>query len=387
MESERSPFSPGAGTPPPLLVGRGAALETGRALLERAQAGASGGGMVLTGLAGTGKTVLLTLLAREAAGRGGTVLRLDASCQRPFLLRLAIGLKQVIIESGDCLEQVPYRGVCLGILKGFAATHLADLDAALGIDREAERGLADSGELERDLAQLLAWVGRLCGDTGSWLALVIDGIQGLSREEFSALVRAMAGPRDQPPRAVLLGAGMPGPYGGHAGGAMEGKTGPVVVRVGPLSREEAALALRAPFERAGRAITDNALVAVHDCSRGLPYFLQEWGCQLWKTAADHPVTLSDVGAARPRVEARLGEHFFRARLDRLAPRENAYLYAMAGVGPLPCRASAVAARLGRSGSSCAPVRDKLIRKGMLYSPSYGMLDFAVPMLGDFIGRA
>ena len=121
--------------------------------------------------------------------------------------------------------------------------------------------------------------------------------------------------------------------------------------------------------------------------RGYPYFLQEFGKQVWDLA-DGPVeiTATDVDSAVPTAVDELDTGFFRVRIDRTTDSEREYLVAMASLGEGPYASGRVAAAMGKDTPGVGPVRDKLIKKGLCYSPRWGEIDFTVPLFDDFVRR-
>ncbi len=156
--------------------------------------------------------------------------------------------------------------------------------------------------------------------------------------------------------------------------------------IGPLSRDDAKVAIAKPAKDEGVEIEPAALDAVVDRTEGYPYFLQEWGKHLWEVAEHSPITVSSVEIASRQAIADLDESFFLVRFDRLTPVEKVYLRAMAQLGSGPHRSGDIASELGRRVTSLAPTRSQLINKGMNWSPIHGDTAFTVPMFDEFMRR-
>lgn len=388
MDEIKNPFSPGAGTPPPELAGRTELIEAVKVMLERIKAGRSAKSVLLVGLRGVGKTVLLNELERMAELSGYKTVLVEAHEGKSLVELLALPLRKLLLQL-DRMESVSIkvrRG--LRVLKSLVSSVKVSVgDIEIGLDVEPERGTADSGDLELDLPDLFMAVAEAAQDRNKAIAILLDEIQYLSSRELSALIMAMHKMAQKGLPLVLIGAGLPVLPG------LAGESKSYVERlfefpdVGPLSAGDACRALREPVQAEGMDFTDPALDEIVRLTQGYPYFLQEWGYQAWNHAQHSPITLYDVQSATSKVIERLDANFFRVRFDRLTPRERDYLRALAELGTQPQRSGDVAAILGVKVQSVAPVRDSLMKKGMIYSPAHGDTAFTVPLFGDFIKRA
>jgi hypothetical protein len=260
-------------------------------------------------------------------------------------------------------------------------------DIEFGLDIEPERGTADSGDLEVDLPNLFVAVGEAAQDRGTAVALLIDEIQYLSSNELSALIMAMHKMQQRQLPLVLMGAGLP------ILPALAGDSKSYAERlfafldIGALSPPDVCMALQDPVKRAGIEFDQDAVEEIVRLTQGYPYFLQEWGYQTWNHADRSPITLQDVRNATAKVIPRLDANFFRVRFDRLTPGEKNYLRAMAHLGPGAHRSGDIASALGVKVTSLGPVRAKLMKKGMIYSPTHGDVAFTVPLFDEFMRRA
>ena len=388
MDEIRNPFSPDAGTPPPELAGRSALIDRIKLLLARVREGRPGKSALLVGLRGVGKTVLLNELENLAEQVGYKTILVEAHESKSLTALLAPSLRKLLL-SLDRMENVSNkvrRG--LRVLKGFVngvKITLGDLE--IGLDIEAEAGTADSGDLEADLPELFIAVAEAAQDRKIPVAILLDEIQYLSAKELSALIMAMHKMAQKRLPLVLIGAGLPV----LAGLAGDSKSYAERLfdfpEVGPLAPDDARQALREPAQKEGADFTDEALDEIIRLTQGYPYFLQEWGYQSWNYAPQSPVQLADVKRATPRIIERLDANFFRVRFDRLTPREKDYLRALAELGAEPQRSGDVAAVLGVKVQTVAPLRDSLMKKGMIYSPAHGDTAFTVPLFDTFMKRA
>lgn len=388
MDPIKNPFSPGAGSPPPELVGRDPILEQARILLGRIKTKRPEKSMLLTGLRGVGKTVLLNEIERRAKADGYRALSMEAHEDKLLGPLIAPNLRTLLYDlnrlagAGDKVK----RG--LAVLRSFVgALKVTVGDVSFGLDIEPEEGAADSGDLEIDLANLFVAVAEAAEERKSAVALLIDEIQYFSHKELGALIMAMHKVQQRQLPLVLLGAGLPILPG------LAGESKSYAERlfsfpdIGALSEEDSAKALREPAQAAGVAFEPNALKEVFRLTKGYPYFLQEWGYQAWNLAAASPITLKVVKNATATVIPRLDKNFFRVRFDRLTPSEKNFLRAIAELGPGAHRTGDIADTLGVKVTSLGPGRAKLIRKGMIYSPAYGDIAFTVPLFDEFMIRA
>jgi len=388
MDEIRNPFSPGAGTPPPELAGRGALIDRIKLLLARVREGRPEKSALLVGLRGVGKTVLLNELENLAEQMGYKTILMEAHESKSLTTLLAPSLRKLLL-SLDRMENVSNkvrRG--LRVLKGFVnGVKITVGDLEIGLDIEAEAGTADSGDLEADLPELFIAVAEAAQDRKIPVAILLDEIQYLSAKELSALIMAMQKMAQKRLPLVLIGAGLPV----LAGLAGDSKSYAERLfdfpEVGPLAPDDARQALREPAQKEGADFTDEALDEIIRLTQGYPYFLQEWGYQSWNYAPQSPVQLADVKRATPRIIERLDANFFRVRFDRLTPREKDYLRALAELGAEPQRSGDVAAVLGVKVQTVAPLRDSLMKKGMIYSPAHGDTAFTVPLFDTFMKRA
>ncbi len=382
-----NPFSPGAGSPPPELAGRGPLLEQARVTLGRVKAGRSERSFLLVGLRGVGKTVLLNRIRELADETGYRSVLLEAHEGKPLAALLLPALRQIMI-SLDRMAQISQKAKrALRVLRSFFnGLKLKYRDIEVGVDVDPETGVADSGSLESDLVEVFIALGEAAQDRGTAVALIIDEMQYLSEEELSALIMAMHQISQRQLPVVLIGAGLPQLI------ALSGRSRSYAERlfqfpeVGALQAVDAAEALQEPVQEQGVQFDEDALQEIIRQTKGYPYFLQEWGYQAWNLAPASPIGIDIVRRATDESIRRLDANFFRVRFDRLTPREKQYLRALADMGETVQRSGEIAERLGVKVQSIAPVRNGLIKKGMIYSPAHGDTAFTVPLFAEFMKR-
>jgi AAA ATPase domain len=387
MDPVTNPYSPGAGTPPPELVGRDVLREAARVAVERNRRGMPAKSLLMVGLRGVGKTVLLDSMRDAAEGTGIHTLRIEAPEGRSLPAMLAPQLRQALLRlsRNDRAKAFAQRG--LRALAGFArALKIKYADIEVGLDFDPEAGLADNGDLEQDLPALLETVGIAAQRADTGAVMFIDELQYVEEDELAALITALHLCAQRKLPILLVGAGLP-----QLRGRM-GKAKSYAERLfdfpelGPLPDAAAALAITKPAQNEGVKIDQDAVMQIVGETKGYPYFLQEWGKHAWDAARSSPITLNDVKLASASAVAALDESFFRVRFDRLTHSEKKYLRAMAELGPGPHRSGDIADCLNRKVTALGPTRNQLISKGMIWSPSHGDTAFTVPLFDEFMKR-
>jgi hypothetical protein len=387
MDPVRNPFAPGAGTPPPELAGRDGLRETVRVALERVRLGLPTKSILMIGLRGVGKTVLLDRMRDDAEGEGIQTVRIEAPEGRSLPAMLAPQLRQALLRLSRNAQAKALSQRALRALAGFAkALKVKYHDIEVGVDLEPEPGLADNGDLEHDLQALLEAVGAAAKKAGTALVMFVDELQYVEEEQLAALITALHRAAQRRLPIVLLGAGLPQLRGQMGRAKSYAERLFDFPEIGPLNEDDARIAIAKPAKDEGVDINEDALRSIVRKTQGYPYFLQEWGKHAWDTASKSPITAADVKRASAGAIAALDESFFRVRFDRLTPSEKVYLRAMAELGPGPHRSGDIADQLGRKVTSLGPIRNQLIAKGMIWSPSHGDTAFTVPLFDEFMRR-
>ena len=385
MDPTRNPFAPGAGARPPELAGRESIIDAANVAMQRIRRGRQEKSQMLLGLRGVGKTVLLNRLAQLAEDMGSIVVPLEAPEGQRLAAFLAPALKSVLLRLSRVAQarELAQRG--LGALRGFASAFKVSIgEIELSISAEP---IADSGNLEIDLPELMGSVGRAAQAANTSVVILLDEVQYLSEEDLRGLIVAMHRIAQRGWPVILFGAGLP------QVAALAGEAKSYAERlfdypeVGPLPPAAARSALLDPIVEEGESISEDALNRILSITEGYPYFLQEWGKHSWNTAGKSPITADDVEMASSLATVALDRSFFRVRFDRLTPREQDYLRAMAALGPGPHRSGDIADALGIKVQQAGPLRNGLIKKGMIWSPAHGQTAFTVPMFDAFMIRA
>lgn len=387
MSPIANPYAPGAGTPPPELAGRQDMLESMRIATERIRAGRPAKSLLMVGLRGVGKTVLLDRMRNDAEAAGLHTLRIEAPEGRSLPALLAPQLRQALLRLSR-LEQARELGRrALQALAGFAKSlKLKYADIEVGIDFDPEPGLADNGDLEHDLQALLEAAGETARGAATALILFIDELQYVEEDQMAALITALHRVAQRQLPLMLIGAGLPQLPGRMGRAKSYAERLFDFPRIGPLDAAAARNAIALPARQQQVEFVPAALERIVQETQGYPYFLQEWGKHVWDVASASPITLRDVEEAQAIAVAALDESFFRVRFDRLTPTEKRYLRAMAELGPGPHRSGDIAEVLGRKVTALGPTRNQLIAKGMVWSPNHGDTAFTVPMFDGFMRR-
>ncbi len=387
MNPITNPFAPGAGTPPPELAGRDDLLNTIHIATERIRRGYPAKSILMVGLRGVGKTVLLDRMRDNAEEAGMQTIRIEAPENRSLPALLAPQLRLSLLqlsrnEKAKDLAQRALRG-----LAGFAKSLKVKYDdIEVGFDFDPEPGLADNGDLEHDLQALFEVTGiaAKCAETA--LILFIDELQYVEEEELEALIMALHRVSQRKLPVMLVGAGLPQLRGRMGRAKSYAERLFDFPEIGPLNEDDAKQAIIKPTAAQNVAVEEDALERIVKETEGYPYFIQEWGKHSWDAAEASPITLHDVEIVSTEAIAALDESFFRVRFDRLTPLEKRYLRAMAELGTGPHRSGDIADLLGRTVSSFGPTRAQLIYKGMIWSPNHGDTAFTVPLFDGFMRR-
>ena len=387
MDPVLNPYAPGAGTRPPELAGRDEVREAARIALARTQIGRPSKSTLMVGLRGVGKTVLLDRIREDAEASGIYALSVEAPEARSLPSILAPQLRQVLLRLSRraAARDLAQRG--LRALAGFAtALKVKHQDIEIGLDFDPEPGLADNGDLETDLQDLLQAVGEAARADASCVALLIDELQYVEVDQLSALITALHRTAQRQLPVTMIGAGLPQVRGRMGRAKSYAERLFDFPEIGALSPDDARRAIAKPARAEGVQIKPDALDLIVERTQGYPYFLQEWGKHTWDVAQSSPITATEVEAASQLAIADLDQSFFLVRFDRLTPAEKRYLRAMSELGPGPHRSGGIARILGRRVTSLAPTRSQLINKGMVWSPSHGDTAFTVPMFDQFMLR-
>jgi len=388
MDPIKNPFSPGAGSPPPELVGRSPILEQARILLGRVWQHKPEKSLLLTGLRGVGKTVLLNEIERLAKEQQYKTIFIEAHEDKPLGALIAPSLRTLLFELNRMAGAGDKARRGLAVLRSFlGGLKVTYGDVTVGLDIDPEPGAADSGDLEVDLPNLFVAVAEAAQERKTAIAIFVDEVQYFNQRELGALIMAMHKIQQKQLPLVLLAAGLPILPG------LAGESKSYAERlfsfpdVGALSEADATQALREPARASGVIFQPDALQTVFEFTKGYPYFIQEWGYQTWNLAPSSPITREIVQNATRQVVERLDQNFFRVRFDRLTPSEKNFLRVMANLGPGPSRTGDIAEALGVKIAAIGPLRAKLIKKGMIYSPAHGEIGFTVPLFDEFMVRA
>ncbi|HEY5854755.1 MAG TPA: ATP-binding protein [Aldersonia sp.] len=389
MDPLRNPYTPNAGAQPLTLTGRNPQLESFDLLLARLRLGRPQQSMVVTGLRGVGKTVLLGRFREKAIATGWVVVELEIRKNDDGEFRRVIGsrIRTALLELSPRARWTERIKRASRVLGSFNLSVEATGTIQVGLDLgDTEPGLADHGDLALDLSDLLVAVGEAAKSTERGVVLLLDEVQFLTNDQLEALISAIHKVVQRALPITMVGAGLPqiaelaGDAKSYAERLFQFPT------IGNLDAADAKEALDGPARQEGTFFEYDALDLALEVTGRYPYFLQELGYAAWTTADGKYITRADVEHAEPLYTSKLDESFFRVRFDRCTTRQKQYLRAMAELGAGKQKAQDVAAVLGRESSQVAPIRSELIGMGLLYTPDYGYADFTVPHFEKFMLR-
>jgi hypothetical protein len=389
MDPISNPYTPNAGAQPPVVVGRDDQLASFDLLLARLEKGRTEQSMIITGLRGVGKTVLIGEFRQKALKRHWAVIDLEVSKHdnADFRRQLARSFRTVLFEISPKAKWGAKAKRLAGVIRSFTLSVDPDGRITAGLDTDAEEGFGDSGDLTADLTEMLIAVGDAAAEHETGVVILLDEIQFLRKEQLEALVAAIHKTVQRKLPITLVGAGLPqiAELAGEAKSYAERLF--KFPKIGILDKGDAFAALREPAVQEGATFDQDALELACEVTGRYPYFIQELGYAVWPLAAEQRITRHDVDAAQRVYEEKLDSSFFRVRLDRATELEQAYLRAMAELGPEPQLAGEVAKLLNRTSVQCGPTRSTLIEKGLLYTPNHGYAAFTVPHFDQFMRRS
>ena len=387
MSPLENPFAPGAGVPPPELAGRDELLDSIHVAAERTRRQLAARSVLLLGLRGVGKTVVLGRAQERASDAGLTTVMVEASDRSPLPALLAAELKGALLRMSRQRRVRALATRALGVLAGFAAALKVKYgDVELGIGTPVEPGVTDSGDLELDLAALFETLGAAASASDTALFVIVDELQYVPKAELAALSAALHRAAQRRLPILLAGAGLPQLRAQVAAAKTYAERLFEFREVGPLDERASGDAVAKPIRAQQVEIVPDAVTRIVAETQGYPYFLQEWGKHVWDIAERSPIVAGDVERASHEVSAALDTGFFRARFDRLTPAQKRYLRAMAELGPGPHRSGEIARMLGRKVTALGPTRAQLIAKGMVWSAARGDTAFTVPRFDRFMRR-
>jgi type II secretory pathway predicted ATPase ExeA len=387
MDPKDNPFSPGAGAQPPALAGRSALLEQSATALARLKAGRHDRSLMIVGLRGVGKTVLLNRILSQAEDLGYRSIMVEVHEGKPLAVAIVPELRRLYLDmnraaaAGAALKK--FGGVMRSFLHG---VKLKYHDIELDIDGEAVEGAADSGDLESDLPQVFLALGKAAIERKTAIVIIIDELQYLGEKDLSALLVSvhMASQRSLP--ITVVGAGLPQLVGNAGRAKSYAERLFLFPDLGPLTGPEAKKALQDPMHKLGLAFTEPALDEIVRITHGYAYFIQEWGYMAWNSAPGSPIDVDVIRKMHTTAVEHLDRNFFRVRFDRLTPAQENYMRALAELGPEPQRSGKIAALLDRTSQEVGTLREQLIAHGMIYSPAHGFTAFTVPLFDEYMKR-
>ena len=387
MDPRQNPFAPGAGSQPPELAGREKVIEDVSIALYRIRHGMSAKSVLMVGLRGVGKTVLLNRLKNDAEAEGLICSQFESPENRSLPGMIVPSLRAALLK----LDRVAGVGHAVGkvvkTLGSFiSAAKIKYDDMEFGFDLGKEEGIADTGDLDYDLSELMQSIGVAAREKKTAVILFIDELQYVKENQLSALISALHACSQKQLPVALVGAGLPqlvGNVGKAKSYAERLFDFPVIGALDDLTSTQA---LQRPVNTKDVVFSDEAVQEIIQQTKGYPYFLQEWGSHCWAVATGSPISKSDALLATELAITQLDSGFFRVRFDRCTPMEKNYMRAMAETGSDAPRSGDIASMMKKEVNQVAPLRQSLIAKGMIYSPAHGDTAFTVPLFADYMKR-
>lgn len=389
MDALTNPYTPNAGAQPSAMLGRDDQLKSFDLLLRRLRTGRTEQSMIVTGLRGVGKTVLLGKFRKAALRENWVVEEREISKHddESFRRHITTLFRTALFELSPKAKWGDRARRAASVLKSFSVSVDPNGTMTGGLDVEAAQGFADHHDLSIDLTDLLVAIGEAAEEAGRGVVVLFDEVQFLSRGQLESIITAIHKTVQRELPVTFVAAGLPqiAELAGDARSYSERLF--KFPSIGNLEELDARRAFTDPASLEGVEFTSEALERALEVTGRYPYFIQELGYAVWTIADGDVVTLEDIETAIPQYEAKLDESFFRVRLDRCSPSQVAYLRATASLGPQPQKAQDVATVLGRKSTQVAPTRAELISMGLLYTPEYGYAAFTVPHFDAFIRRS
>lgn len=385
MDPVINPYVPGAGTRPPELAGRDHILEAAQTSFARIARGRAVQSIILVGLRGVGKTVVLMRIGEAAEAEGMIVLHTEGCDDQRLAAQLTPGMRSALLSLSMVAAARDVARKSLGVLKAFAGG-LGISIGDLSVNFDPSLGIADSGDIKADLPELFVEVGKAAKAAGRVVVLLVDELQVLEEDEFAALIMAIHRVNQLALPVAFVGAGLPQilAIAGNAKSYSERLF--LYQDIGALTEEDAVAAIELPARLEEVEFEPEAVAEILRITKRYPYFIQQWAHEAWNIAEGEQITWRDVLDATDAATRVLDDSFFKVRFDRCTPGERTFMRGLAELGDGSKRMSDVAEALGAKPENLASARAGLIKKGMIFSPSYGDICFTVPLFDEFMKR-
>lgn len=383
-----NPYTPGAGLVPGYLAGRDDTIEAAKEVIAYMAHGYPARSVVYYGLRGVGKTVLLNKIEEIADEYAVLYEHMEVSERSSFKFSISLHIQKLIKQMSVKAKAKNYFQKAMSVLKAFKITYSPEGEISIGINEEVDAavGVSDTGNFPNDLTELVVAMGTLAKNSESSVCLFIDEIQYLKDDEFEALITALHRANQKGLPVTLIAAGLPkvtkiaGDIKSYAERLFS------FVSIGSLDVAAASLALIEPAKKMGVTFAEDAVAEIIRITEGYPYFIQEYGKQVWDFMKDNTIDLASVKTAYPAFERSLDDSFFKVRYDRATPKEKEFMLVMIECGELPCTIAQIAGKMNTTVQSISPIRGQLIYKGFIYAPRYGEVDFTVSQFNQYIKR-
>ena len=383
-----NPYTPGAGLVPHYLAGRDDTIMEAKEIIAYVAQGYPARSVIYYGLRGVGKTVLLNRIEDIAEENDILYEHIEVSERSSFKTAISLHIQKLIRQMSVKAKAENIWQKAMSVLKAFQITYSPEGDVSVSLkdDVAAAVGISDTGNFANDLTELFVSMGTLAKNSESSVCLFIDEIQYLKDDEFEALITAVHRVNQKGLPVTLFAAGLPkvakiaGDIKSYAERLFS------FISIDSLKPEAAKLALVEPAKKIDVTFTDEAIDEILRITEGYPYFLQEYGKQVWDFIKDHKIDSTSVQEAYPVFEKSLDNSFFKVRYDRATQKEKEFMLAMVECGELPCTIAQIASKMNCNVQRISPLRAQLIHKGFIYATRYGEVDFTVPQFNQYLKR-
>jgi hypothetical protein len=382
VDPRRNPYAPGAGTRPPALTGRDKEIQAYEILIDRLKNGVAGQSMIITGLRGVGKTVLLNTFEDITIDRDWIAVQREFDEHTSLPAVVARSAKRILndLKPGKRIAEM-VREVW-GNLGTFSVKDPNGFELSY-----TPSGRPSADALGEDFTDLLLALGEAAAAKGRGVAFLFDEVQFVPANEFGPFVVGLHRLNQKSLPATCVAVGLPslpalvGEAKSYAERLFE------YPRIDRLPKADAIAALADPARSREVVFEDAALDYVFKHTEGYPYFLQQYGKYIWDVATEGRITRADAVVGAREAQERLDDGFFLVRFERASATERKFLHAMARCDGPPYAIADVTRELGKTDQRSISVqRNALIKKGLIYAPRHGTVDYTVPRFADYLAR-
>jgi len=381
LDPVANPYTPNAGSRPPELAGRERELEQFETLVGRLKRGATEQSMVVRGLRGVGKTVLLNAFEDQAEAAGFITFYHELTPDSNLVDEVARDAERALGRLDLGRKLTNRIRAALGHLKTIRLT------GPDGFGLAVDLGGADEGTIAADLTDLFLELGAAARGQETGVAIFLDELQFVDEIQYRSLISALHRATQKELPIAVAAAALPqiplltGEARSYAERLFDFPS------IENLDEASATLALVEPARRQAIEYQPDAVSLALEWTAGYPFYIQQLGKHAWNLAAESPITDDDVKRAIPAAQAALDKSIYEVRAQRATEGERRYMRAMAELGDGPYRSGRAAEKAGLSVTQASPTRQQLMTKGLIYATEdFGFVDFTVPRFAEFMRR-